>query len=158
MSMVSSKVLVRALKWFCCVVATTLACNLIWPCNNSVFSRCTNYFSVSPSLASKPVRCNLNLHSSYLGASARVSTSRLTMWRTFLAITMVHVGSSTDTTLVVTTAAASCSISWLTAMLAVVARDVMCSMAASILESHVSTCELLVLKPMSNRCPAMAAW
>jgi len=62
----------------CCVVTTTLVRNLIWPCNSSVLSRCTSSFSVSPSLASKPVRCKLSLRSSCLGASTRVSTARLT--------------------------------------------------------------------------------
>jgi hypothetical protein len=62
----------------CHVAATTLARNLIWPCNSFMLSRCTSFFSVSPSLALKPVRRKLNLHSSYWGASAKVSTTRLT--------------------------------------------------------------------------------
>ncbi len=62
----------------CCVAATTLTRSLIWPCNSSVLNRCTNSFSVSPSLTSKPVRRRLRLCSSCLGASAKVSTARLT--------------------------------------------------------------------------------
>jgi hypothetical protein len=34
----------------CCVVAMTLACSLIWPCNSFVLNYCTSSFSVSPSL------------------------------------------------------------------------------------------------------------
>ncbi len=62
----------------CRVVVMTLARNFIWPCNSFMLSRCTNSFLVSPSLASKPMRRRLNLYSSCLGASARVSTTRLT--------------------------------------------------------------------------------
>ncbi len=54
-----------------CVAVTTSACSLIWPCNNPVLSRCTIFFSISPSLALKFVRCRLSLRSSCLGASAR---------------------------------------------------------------------------------------
>ncbi len=54
------------------VAMTTLARNVIWPCNSSMLSRS---FSISPSLASKPVRHKLSLRSSCLGASARVSTT-----------------------------------------------------------------------------------
>ncbi len=62
----------------CRVAATTLTRNLIWPCSNSMLNCYTSSFSVSPSLASKPVRRKLNLRSSCLGASAKVSTARLT--------------------------------------------------------------------------------
>jgi hypothetical protein len=62
----------------CHVAMTTLACSLIWCCNNSVLNRCTSSFSVSPSLASKLVRRKLNLHSLCLGMSTRVSTTHLT--------------------------------------------------------------------------------
>jgi hypothetical protein len=55
------------------VAAMTLAHSLIWPCNTFVLSRCTSSFSVSPSLASKPMRRKLSLRSSYLGVSAKVS-------------------------------------------------------------------------------------
>jgi hypothetical protein len=96
---------VRAVARHCRMAVTTLACNFIWPYNSSVLSHCTNSFSVSPSLASKPVRRMLSLRSSYLGASARVSTARLTTWHTFLTINVVHLGSSVDVTLVVTTVA-----------------------------------------------------
>ncbi len=95
----------------CCVAVMTLVRSLIWPCNNSVLSHCTSSFSVSPSLASKLVRRKLSLRSSYLGASANVSTARLTTWCTFLAIIMVHLGSSADVALVVIAVAASHSIS-----------------------------------------------
>ncbi len=44
----------------CCLATTTLTHSLIWPRNSSVLSRCTSSLSVSPSLASKPVRCRLN--------------------------------------------------------------------------------------------------
>jgi hypothetical protein len=40
-----------------------------------VLSNCTSSFLVSPSLASKFVKCKLNLRSSYLGTSAKVSTT-----------------------------------------------------------------------------------
>ncbi len=89
------------------VVATTLACNLIWPCNSFVLNCYTNSFSISPSLALKLVRHRLSLRSSYLGMSARDSIARLTTWRTFLAITMVHLGFSANVTLAVTTATTS---------------------------------------------------
>ncbi len=62
----------------CHVAATTLARNLIWPYNSSMLIRYTSSFLVSPSLALKPMRCKLSLHSSCLGASARVSIARLT--------------------------------------------------------------------------------
>ncbi len=62
----------------CCLATTTLTRNLIWPYNSSVLSYCTSSFSVLPSLASKPMRRKLSLRSSCLGASARVSTARLT--------------------------------------------------------------------------------
>ncbi len=55
------------------VVAMTLVPNLIWPCNSSMLSHCTNSFLVSPSLALKFVRRKLNLRSFYLGTSAKVS-------------------------------------------------------------------------------------
>ncbi len=60
------------------VATMTLACSFIWPCNNSMLSRCTSSFLVSPSLASNHVRCKLSLRFSCLGASARVSTTWLT--------------------------------------------------------------------------------
>ncbi len=59
----------------CRMAVMTLAHSLIWPCNNSVLIRYTNSFSVSPSLASKPVRRKLNLRSSYFDLSAKVSTT-----------------------------------------------------------------------------------
>jgi hypothetical protein len=37
-------------------------------------------------------------------------------------------------------------------------RDAMFSMAASMLDSHVLTGELSILKPMTNQCPARATW
>jgi len=49
------------------VAATTLTHNFIWPCNNSVLSRYTSSFSVSPFLTSKPVRRRLSLRSSLFG-------------------------------------------------------------------------------------------
>jgi hypothetical protein len=52
------------------VVAMTLVCSLFWPCNNYMLNRCTNFFSVSPSL-----RHRLSLCSSCLGASVKVSTA-----------------------------------------------------------------------------------
>ncbi len=60
------------------VVVTTLARSLMWSYNNFMLSRCTNSFSVSPSLASKPMRRNLNLCSSCMGVSVRVSIAQLT--------------------------------------------------------------------------------
>ncbi len=57
----------RTITSRCHVVAKTLACNLIWPCNSSVLKRCTNSFSVSLSLVSKLMRRRLSLHSSCLG-------------------------------------------------------------------------------------------
>ncbi len=71
---------VEAREVACCcrLVVTTLTCSLIWPCNNFVLSHCTSSFSVSPSLASKPVRRRLSLRSFCLGASAKVSIARLT--------------------------------------------------------------------------------
>ncbi len=60
------------------VVVTILTHNLIWPCNNYLLNHYTNSFLVSPSLASKPVKRMLSLHSSCLGTLARVSTARLT--------------------------------------------------------------------------------
>jgi len=73
---------------------------------------------------------------------------------------MVHLGSSADVALVVTVTVtvASRSISWLTARLLAVVKDAMFSMAASILDSRVSTGELLVLKPMTNQCLVRATW
>ncbi len=97
----------HAVAGHCHVVATTLARNLIWPCNSSVLNCYTNSFSISPSLPLKPVRHRLSLCFSYLGMSARVSTARLTTWRMFLAITMVHLGSSTNAALAVTIATIS---------------------------------------------------
>jgi hypothetical protein len=61
----------------CCVVVTTLARSLISPYNTFVLSYCISSFSISPSLTSKPVKHRLSLSSSYLGASTRVSTTRL---------------------------------------------------------------------------------
>jgi hypothetical protein len=61
-----------------CRVATITLTHFIWPYNSSMLSCCTNSFSVSPSLTSKLVKRKLNLRSSYLGTSARVSTTRLT--------------------------------------------------------------------------------
>jgi len=101
----------RAVANRCRMAAMTLVCSLIWPCNNFVLSRCTSSFLVLPSLASKPVRRRLSLHSSYLSASTNVSTARLTTWRTFLAIIVVHLGSSVDVALVVIAVVALCSIS-----------------------------------------------
>ncbi len=69
------KVEARVITSYCRVAAMTLARSLIWPCNTSVLSRCINSFSVSPSLASKPVRHRLSLRSSCLGVSAKVSTA-----------------------------------------------------------------------------------
>ncbi len=75
----------------------------------------TSSFLVSPSLPLKPMKHRLNLRSSYLGASTRVSraqlTTWLTTWRTFLAITVVHLGSSVDIALVVIDAIALRTIS-----------------------------------------------
>ncbi len=89
------------------MAVTTLARSLIWLCNSSMFSCYSSSFSVSPSLASKPVRCRLSLRSSYLGVSAKVSIARLTT----LAFIVVHLGCSVDATLAVTVVPASCSIS-----------------------------------------------
>jgi hypothetical protein len=61
-----------------CMVAMTLAHSFIQPYNSSMLNRCISSFSVFPSLASKFVRHKLSLHSSYLGASTRVSTAQLT--------------------------------------------------------------------------------
>ncbi len=72
------KVEARAVKGHCRTTTMTLARSFIRPYNNSVLNYCTNLVSVSPSLASKPMRCRLNLCSSCLGASAKVSTARLT--------------------------------------------------------------------------------
>jgi hypothetical protein len=63
---------------YCRMAVTTLVRNFIWPYNSSVLNHYTNSFSVSPSLASKPVRRRLSLRSSYLGASTRVSTTWFT--------------------------------------------------------------------------------
>jgi cellulose synthase/poly-beta-1,6-N-acetylglucosamine synthase-like glycosyltransferase len=95
----------------CRMVATTLACNLIWPYNSFVLSHYTSSFSVSPSLVSKLVRRRLSLCSSYLGVSAKVSTAQLTTWHTFLAIIVVHLGSFVDVALAMITAVALRSIS-----------------------------------------------
>ncbi len=89
---------------------TTLVRNLIWICNSSMLSHYTSSFSVSPSLTSKPVKCRLSLCSSCLGASTRVSIAWLTTWGTFLAITVVHLGSCANVALAVIAIAASCSI------------------------------------------------
>jgi hypothetical protein len=59
----------------CRMAMMTLSRNLIWPYNSFVLNHCTNFLSVSPSLASKLMKRKLNLRSSYLGASARVSTA-----------------------------------------------------------------------------------
>ncbi len=93
------------------VVTTTLAHNFIWPCNNSMLSCCTNSFSVLPSFVLKSVSRRLSLRSSFLGTSARVSTTWLTTCHTFLVITVVHLGSSTNITLAVIAAIALHSIS-----------------------------------------------
>jgi len=82
----------HAIAGRCNVVMMTLAHNLIWPCTSSVLSHYTSSFSVSPSLASKPMKHRLNLHYFWLGTSTKVSIARLTTWCTFLAITMVHLG------------------------------------------------------------------
>ncbi len=96
----------------CCHVATTtLARSFIWPCNNFVFNYYTCSFSVSSYLASKPVKWKLSLHSSCLGTSVKVSTAQLTTWHMFLAITMVHLGSSTNETLIMIALVVSRSIS-----------------------------------------------
>ncbi len=92
------------------MATTTLARSFIWPCNNFVFSCCTYSFLVSSYLALKPVKQKLSLRSSCLGTSARVSTSRLTTWHMFLAIIMVHLGSSANETLIMIIAAVSHSI------------------------------------------------
>jgi len=141
----------------CHVAMTTLACSLIWCCNNFVLNHCTSSFSVSPSLASKPVKRKLNLHSPCLGMSTRVSTAHLTTQRTFLAITVVHLGSSINVALVVIIITTLCSISWLTARLPAILKEVMFSMAASILDNCASTNELLVVRPMTSQCLARAA-
>ncbi len=57
----------------CHVTAMTLVLSLIWPCNSYVLSHCTSSFSISPSLALKPVRRRLSLRSSCLGVLAKVS-------------------------------------------------------------------------------------
>ncbi len=93
------------------VAMITLAHSLIWPSNNSILNRYRSSFLVSPSLASKPVKHKLSLRSSCLGASAKVSTARLITWRTFLSITVVHLGSSTNVALAVIGATTSRSIS-----------------------------------------------
>ncbi len=154
----TTKVEARTIASHCCMVATTLARNLIWPYNNSMFSHYTNSFLISPSLASKPVKRKLSLCSSYLGVSARASTTRLTTWRMFLAITVVHLGSSAEVALDVIATAASRSISWLIARLPTASRDTMFLMAASILKSHASTGELSILRPMTSQCLAKATW
>ncbi len=128
----------------------TLVRSLIWPYNNFVLSCCTNSFLVSPSLALKPMRRRLNLCSSSLGVSTRVSTAWLTTWCTFLAIIVVHLGSSADANLAVTIVTILHSISWLTARLPLAARDAMFLMATSMSDNCTSTCELFVLRPMIN--------
>ncbi len=133
-----------------CMVVITLARNFIWPYNSFVLSRCTSSFLISPSLASKPVKWRLNLCSSCLGMSTRFSTTWLTNWHTFLAITVVHLGSSIDTTLVITTTTALRSINWLIARLLAAVRNAMFSMAASILNSRASIGELSVLRPVTS--------
>ncbi len=60
------------------VAMTTLARSLIWPYNNPVLSHYTSSFSISASLALKPMKRGLSLCYSYLGVLARVSTTRLT--------------------------------------------------------------------------------
>jgi hypothetical protein len=72
------KVEACAIAGHCHVATTTLVRNFIWPCNNFVLNYYTNSFSISPSLASKPMKRRLSLCSSYLGASVKVSTTRLT--------------------------------------------------------------------------------
>ncbi len=74
----TTKVEARTIAGRSHVVMTTLVRSLIWPYNNFVLSRYTSFFSILPSLALKPMRRKLNLHSSYLSASARVSTTQLT--------------------------------------------------------------------------------
>ncbi len=76
--MLAIKVEAHEVAGHCRVAATTLTRSLIWPCDNSVLNRYTSSFSVSPSLASKPVRRRLSLCSSCLGASTTVSIARLT--------------------------------------------------------------------------------
>ncbi|CAM6021017.1 unnamed protein product [Sphagnum balticum] len=93
------------------VAMTTLARKFIWPSNSSMLSRYINSFSISPSMASKPMRRKLSLRFPCLGASARVYTTQLTKWHTFLAINVVHFGSYANVALGVTTAAALHSIS-----------------------------------------------
>jgi len=135
----------------CRVTVTTLARSFIWPSNNSVLSHYTNSFSVSPSFTSKPMRRRLSLCSFCLNMSARVFTTWLTTWRTFLAITVVHLGFSANVALAVMAVVTSCSISWLIVRLLMVAKDAMFLMVASILDSSVSTGELLVLRPMTSQ-------
>ncbi len=72
------KVEAREVVGCCHMAAMTLTRSLIWPCNSSVLSCYTSSFSVSPSLASNPMRGRLSLRSSCLGTSARVSIARLT--------------------------------------------------------------------------------
>ncbi len=62
----------------CRMATMTLARSLIQPYNSFMLNCYTNVFYVSSSLASKLVRCRLNLRSSCLGASTRVSTAQLT--------------------------------------------------------------------------------
>jgi hypothetical protein len=64
-----------------------------------------------PSFVLKSVSRRLSLRSSFLGTSARVSTTWLTTCHTFLVITVVHLGSSTNITLAVIAAIALHSIS-----------------------------------------------
>ncbi len=142
----------------CCVAVTTSARSLIWPCNNSVLSHCTSFFSISPSLASKLMRGRLSLRSSCLGASARVSIVWLTTWRTFLAIIVVHLGCFVDVVLAVTSLIASHSINCFIARLLSVARNIMFLMATFILDNRISTNELLLSTPMTSQCLMTVAW
>lgn len=107
-------------------------------------------------MVSKFVRHRLSLSCSCLGASAKVSTTWLTTWCTFLAIIVVHLGSFVDATLVVM--ATLCSINWLTARFLAAVRNTMFSMVTFVLESRRSTSELLVLKPITSQCSAKATW
>ncbi len=90
--MATARVEAHAVVGRCRMEGTTLVCNLIWPYNNFLLKHYTSSFLVLPSLASKLVKHKFNLHFSYLGASARVSTTQSTTWRTLLAITKVHLG------------------------------------------------------------------
>ncbi len=76
----------------------------------------------------------------------------------FLAITMVHLDSFTYATLAVRITTALRSISWLIVRLPTAAKDAMFLIVVSILNSHASTGELSVLKPITSQCSAKVAW